>query len=243
MTIKCYLLSLLLANSMVCTCSSASPKAHEGSPEASQGDPGAVIDYLAPVLHSSGKAIRLNYRSDCRGDDGVPFPHVTLQAPEKGTRGVAAIREIFEKDKNVSVTEDPYGVVTIQIGKRPPDVLQTKLSRLCLDGLQQYNPVEAFRALTSAKEMKRAMNSHRFFCVWNWASTVLEPSKGLPHLPPVLRNMTVDQAIDQIARTWAGEFIIIYGVCAEPDRSDGWTRFWLDYAGQGVYPRSLLNQK
>jgi hypothetical protein len=44
--------------------------------------------------------------------------------------------------------------------------------------------------------------------------------------------MTAEQALDEVAKIWAGQVIVIYGVCAEPDTSDGLRRFWLGLAGQ-----------
>lgn len=210
----------------------ASLAADEAKPTASQRNEAAVVKYLLPVLYASGTAIRLNYVSDCRRGEAVPFPHVAVQAPDGSKRALDAVRQIFEKDKSVSVIEDASGVITIQIGERPPDVLRTLLSRLALNPLQQYNPAEAFRALVGAQQMQATMHSRAFESVWDRGSTVVEPSEGFSHLPPNLDNVTAEQVLDRIARTWAGQIIVIYGVCAEPARSGEPTLFWLGWAGR-----------
>jgi hypothetical protein len=61
--------------------------------------------------------------------------------------------------------------------------------------------------------------------VWSYSAFVVEPREGLPHLPETIQNMTVDQALDVIARTFKG--IVIYGECA---RSNGERSFWIDFA-------------
>ena len=41
---------------------------------------------------------------------------------------------------------------------------------------------------------------------------ILEPEQGLPHLPVLLKELTVVQAFDLIARTFGG--IVSYGTCS-----------------------------
>ena len=55
----------------------------------------------------------------------------------------------------------------------------------------------------------------------------LDVDERYPHLPAVLRPMTAEQALDEVAKTWAGEIVVMYGVCSEPDspmvgRGSGW---------------------
>lgn len=227
---------LLLAGSVM-ACSAGPSMAHEGSPERSRRNEDAIFDYLLPVVYTSGKAVRLYYRSDCRTatdpvNAAVPYPFVRLQRPSKGKTGLAAVREIFEKDRNVTVTEEPAGTIRIWIGKIPTGILRAKLSRLSLNPMAQYNPDEAFNALINAKETRTAMRSLRFSSVANLSSSRAEADKSLPHLPATIRDMTAEQVLDKVAKTWAGQVVVIYGACAESERSDGLTRFWLGLAGQ-----------
>ena len=228
---------LLLVGVMVCGTEAKSPTARHGSPEASKRNQNAVLDYLLPVIYASGKATRLYYRSDCRAatdpaSAAVPFPFVKVQPPSKGKTGMDAVREIFQNDKNVTVTEDSKGIIRIQIGKVPTAILQTKLSSIHLNPNGQYNPDEVFNAIVKTKEMQAAMRSLKFSSVWNLSSTRAEPDDKFPHLPAMIGNMTAEQVLDEIAKTWAGGLVIMYGACAEPDKADGLTRFWLGVAGQ-----------
>ena len=108
--------------------SSTAAEVLRGSNEANET---ALFNYLLPIVYSSGKAVRLYYRSDCRAatdpiNNAVPLPFVEAQQPSKGVTGLTAIRQIFEKDKNVTVTEDAAGVIRIRIGKVSMNILQTK---------------------------------------------------------------------------------------------------------------------
>jgi hypothetical protein len=234
---KCGFLTLLACAALISINGTKSSGAQqEGSPEASKRNQDAVLDNLLPVVFASGKAVRLYYRSDCRAatnraSDAVPFPFVKVQPPSKGKTGLDAIREIFQNDKNVTVTEESKGIVRIRIGNVPTEILQTKLPLLHLNPNGQYNPDEVFNSIVKTREMKSAMRSLKFQSVWNPSSTQAEPDHNFPHLPATIRNMTAEQVLDKVAQTWR-ELVVMYGACAEPTEVDGERRFWLGVAGQ-----------
>jgi len=225
---------------MICFTAQTSPTDRETSREASKRNFDAVWRYLKPAIFGSGKAVRLYYRANCHatkdyvGQEPVPFPLVKVQPPSKGKTGFAAVREIFNNAENIAVTEDPGGIIRIRIGEVPTAILKTKLTRLNLNPLNQYNPDEALGEIITTNEMKSAMRSLRMSTVPTVAGPVTEPLKGLPHLPSSMRNVTVDQAIDRVAETWAGEGIVVYGACAKPTEPGAGRQFRLDYAGDLV---------
>lgn len=51
------------------------------------------------------------------------------------------------------------------------------------------------------------------------------PIPGARHLPKLMENVTVDEALDSVVRTFKG--IVTYGMCERPDGKD---LFELDYA-------------
>ena len=77
----------------------------------------AVFETLLPVIYATGKPVRLYYRGACpsRSGDPVPFPIVTVKRPSKDKIGIVAVREIFENDKSVRVSESK-GIIRIWIG-------------------------------------------------------------------------------------------------------------------------------
>lgn len=230
-------LVVLIGLSAVCAGAQELSIRGEGSPEASERNENAVLDHLLPVVYSSGKAVRLYYRSDCRSAtdslrSAVPFPFVRVQLPSKGQTGVRAVRAIFEKDRNVTVREDETGIIRIWVGKVPTAVLATKVSQLNLHGREQYNPDDVFNALLGTEQMRAAMSSLRFTSVYNPSSGRVDAEKGYPHLPATIRNMKAEQILDEVAKAWAGQVVVTYGACAEPTESDGVRRFWLGVSGQ-----------
>lgn len=47
---------------------------------------------------------------------------------------------------------------------------------------------------------------------------VVHPADGLPHLPPVLTDVTMDQALDLVSGTFRG--VVLYGFCASANLYD-----------------------
>jgi hypothetical protein len=156
-----------------------------------------------------------------------------VQPPSKGNTGLAAVREIFKNDKNVRITEDA-GIIRIWIGKVPTGILRTKLSLLNLNPVAQYNPDQAITVINNTKEMESAMRSLAFRPVWSASSSRALPAKELPHLPASLNDMTVEQVLDLMAKTWDGP--VIYGACTASNDASTTTKFLIDSA-QDVIPK------
>jgi hypothetical protein len=177
----------------------------------------AVLKYLVPALTSAGNSSVLYYSGvyNAKGSDPVPFPLLELQPPSKGETGLAAVREIFQNDKDVTVSEKPSGTITIKVGDVSPEILETKISLLTLDRTEQYSPGDAITAIEKTKEVEASMRRFRFRPTLNLGGQVVQSAEGLPHLPPSMKNVTVDQALGSIAETFRG--IVVYGVCAQPN--------------------------
>ena len=61
---------------------------------------------------------------------------------------MVAVREIFENDKHVMVSEDRFGMIRITIGKPASPLLQTRIHSLTLKPHEQYNAQLAISART-----------------------------------------------------------------------------------------------
>jgi hypothetical protein len=232
--------ALIIATAVACLAAPKLAFSQGGTREASKQNVDAVWNYLKPVIFSSGRPVRLYYRADCHVTNDfiheapIPFPLIKVQPPSIGKTGLAAMREIFQNDERVAVTEDGEGIIRIRIGEVPTKILETKLSLVALKPTDQYNPDEALGTIIKTKEMGSAMHSLRISTAPTLAGAVTEPMKELPHLPASIRNVTAEKAIDLVAKTWAGEGIVVYGICAEPEEKNGDTLFSLDYLGDVV---------
>jgi hypothetical protein len=195
----------------------------------------AVLEYLRDVAWSSRKAMRLYYQADCHSpkaasiDDDVPFPTFSVQPPSGDKSGLAAVREIFKNAKDVTIKEEPEGIIRIWIGKVPTEILQTRIPQVRLDRLAQYDPELAIGAIENTKEIDAAKHSLRVTSVLNVGGLMAPAEKSLPSLPSSMTNLTMDQALDMIAKTWGGP--VVYGACSVPTGQKGTKMFRVGYGG------------
>ena len=173
----------------------------------------SMLEHLRTALKSAGAASRLYYAGCWPGG----FPRLNLQPPTNDKKGLAAVRPLFKKNKDVTVAQDASGIVRISVGKVPTEILQTRIGSLRLKLEEQYTPELALIAISGAKEVESAMKGLGLEHPVVVASiSVQEPMPGLVHLPRTISKVTLDQAYDIVAKTFDG--LVIYSVCARPDR-------------------------
>ena len=236
MATKFWTVVLMMGSSITCVVAQNLPSAQDRSLEARrQRHEEAVSEYLRDVAWSSRKAIRLYYLADCHPlkgslvDYSVPFPFIRVQPPSRGKTGLAAVREIFKNARDVTIAEEPPGIIRIWIGKVPTEILRTRIRLLTLSRQAQYDPDLAIGAIASTKEMDAAMTSLGVSLSPNVGGLVAPAENGLPCLPASVKNVTVDQALDMIAKTWGGP--VVYGACTRGTDVKGAKLFWLGYGG------------
>jgi hypothetical protein len=174
----------------------------------------AVIRHLRPALEPIDGAARVYAVVDCRGLPATRFPRVMLQTPRKAKTGINAVREIFAKDKQTTVTLDPMGMPRIRIGKAPSALLQTKIHRLRFTPQERYNIISAELALEKTKEIQtavRRLNLKQPLTVIS--ENVQVPMEDVPRLPASIKDVTFDQALDLLAATFVS--VIFYEECTD----------------------------
>ena len=205
--------------------------AQQGLPAASERSEGITLRYLRSALRPGGNAARVYYGGACHGKTGdhLLFPVLTLRQPSKGKTGLAAVREVFRGDKDVKVTEGRAGIIRIRIGKIPDTILQTRISTLKLKSVERYDTTWALYAVEHVKEVQVNMRRVAASPVPIFPPLVNlmgVPGNEPPHLPASMKDVTVDQVLDSIAKTFKG--IVIYGACAQPS---GRRVFELEFVG------------
>lgn len=179
-----------------------------------------VLKYLIPALRQAGKAGRIYYAASCPPDDvgfpyyTYPFPKLNVLPPSKDSSGLSAVQDMFRDDTGIEVEENPPGVIRVRIGKVPDEILRTKLSLINLKPDEQYDGLLAIHAIEDSKEVLAAnhgLDIHVDSRPFDYLTR--HPASGLPHLPDSLANVTMDQALDVVARTLKG--IVLYGTCTK----------------------------
>jgi len=176
---------------------------------------------LWPALDYGERVGRIYYRGSCQlrldADPAASCPQLNVQPPSNGISGVAAVRDIFRHEKDVSVKETDPGIIRIRIGSVPDAVLRVTISNLVLTPEEQYNYWLAIFKIENAPEVQSAMRDLKIRIPVRTVSIgIAQPADGLPRLPGVLTNVTMDQALDLVAKTFKG--IVLYGFCTPPDQ-------------------------
>jgi hypothetical protein len=202
----------------VCQSSNSQPSVQLESPRESERNEKELLKILWPQLKAAGDAGRVYFTALCQKDDKLPiaFPQFDVQPPPSRDRGLAAVRDMFRNDSSVTVTENEPGIIRIWFRSVPDAILQTKISSLRLGPIPQYNPVVAIQAIENAPEVQSAMRTLGVRTLEMPINMLVGgPADGRLHIPGSMNNVTMDEALDTVARTFKG--IVLYGACTQPE--------------------------
>lgn len=172
-----------------------------------------LLGDIRPLLKPMRTAGRIYVASKCLGDSGnvLFFPRIEVNGI-MGKAGAASVQQALAKNKNLKVSQRRPGVIGIWIGDVSNDLFSTRIHVLRLGDLERYNYTKAIAAIIETKEVQAKMHEARLDAVPNVAIyPLVYPDPKLPHLPATLTNVTVDEALDQIAQTFGG--LVIYWEC------------------------------
>jgi hypothetical protein len=216
-------IACLLGSATACSGVSSVQDRKEASRNARAQAEYIIFTNIQSALMATGKSARIYVHDDAcqEGELGyLLFPMMEIRTPTKGQKGVEAIRYMFSDDPNVEVTEDVSGIVRISVGKVSTELLGTKVHSLMFSQRAQYNPQlpgtdGSTDTIMDAQEVKAVMAKLKVSMIGG-AFDILEapPIETLPHLPSSMNDVTVEQALDTVAKTFGG--IIRYEECREP---------------------------
>jgi hypothetical protein len=183
--------------------------------EAIQTNPSgaALLKNVFETMKGTGMAGRIYYDGRCRpGDEfSMSFPNVKLDPSQKAATSVPGLRATLKNDPRVSV-EERSGVIYVKIGNASDEILRTKLSSIKFGRLAQYNEALAISAVENSTDVQRAAKNLKLRVPARAFNMILtQPAEGLPHLPAIMSNVTMDGALDAVAKTFGG--IVVYGIC------------------------------
>jgi hypothetical protein len=191
------------------------PKKRSDLSNLSQRNQERLARELRPILKATGGAGRLYVRSKCLGESGnlLFFPRIDLKPGSNRKPGIARIQAAFDGNKEVKIAERQPGLVGIWIGSVSNDLLKTTIRVLELGPRPRYNYYDAIEAIISAKEIQAKMRELQMDELTTFASyPILSPDPRLRHLPDSMTNLTMDEALDQVARAFGG--LVIYRECS-----------------------------
>lgn len=176
----------------------------------SQQNQDVLMRRLRPALKTNARAARLYVHSKCLGASGdiLFFPRIELNSGSKEKTGFPAIHRVLAGNKGIRVAERQPGLVGIWVGDVSDGLLNTKIHVLKFGSRQRYNYYDAIEAIIGTKEVQAKMRELQIDELTSFASyPMLSPDPKLRHLPLLLTNLTMDQALDQVALAFGGAVI------------------------------------
>lgn len=190
-----------------------------------------VFTRLGRMLRATGYVGRVYYGGRCctEGLGSVDFPRVLLH-PTQSNTALREVSEMFQGDAAVQVSQGKEKILSVTIGEPSTAILKTRISVLRIAPMAAYNPTGAIGVVEGTSEVKAAMAKLGLrFPLELSEQLLVKPSPGLPHLPAVMKGVTVGQALDAIAVTFQG--IVAYGTCL---KANGMGLVEIDFVGLGL---------
>ena len=133
---------------------------------------------------------------------------------------------IFGKSKKVAVALGTSGSPRILVGDVSDELINTKIRGVVLKPIERYNAREAIATIVQAEEVRINLSTLKIERPLTALGGVMqEPIPRLPHLPAVMKNVTLGEALDKVAHIFSG--VIIYGEWRD---ADGTRLFDVDFA-------------
>jgi hypothetical protein len=176
-----------------------------------------AIRQLLTAVKPEGKSVRLDYRGACEASnsDVISFPSIKLSSPGEAGGSLSKVTEMLRDNRDISVNGEAGGIIRVKVAGVSGAILQTKIALITLDRDEQYDPNAAILAILNAKEVQSAANQTHTRLALSVGGLENIPSKGMPHLEKSWKNVTVDQALDGVLRTFPG--LVEYKECVRPN--------------------------
>lgn len=185
------------------------------------------LKQMIPHLRAQSQVARINYHSTCPTTflQSLPPIPITLAAESHALVAKGVSPAMFSKNKNVILSRRSGSVFVMNAGSKAEKFLAANIAILKLTEIQQYNAPELIGAALQAKQIKDAAATAGFEIVPISGGPLVAPEERFPHFPKVIRNITLDQLLDSVAKTFRG--VVICGDC----EAGGRKMLWIDFAG------------
>ncbi len=170
------------------------------------------VAHVQPILHASNNGGRVYYQGICQGSgmsEELRLPVIYLREVPHGKTGIEAVQSMLPTE---AVVEQRPGLISMQLAPVPAKLLSTNIGNLKFTERERFDSTLAVIAVMENSDVTSAMRRLGFNVPIQDVSIMpTTPRSELPHLPASLSNVTVDQALDLVARTFGN--IVFFGVC------------------------------
>ena len=182
----------------------------------------AMIYAVGAVLRDSGKVARINYEGVCglNHESAIEWsliPQLKLHAPIRTNSGIVAIREIFQDEARVKVSEDPKGIIHIVVDDPAVAILATRFPVLEFTPDEQFTDQLALNSMMNDPVLRAEEKRLGTRKLLEGGLTIiggLNQVKGNPQLPARMTDVSFDQVLDYVAVNF--KQIVLFGTCTEP---------------------------
>jgi len=171
----------------------------------------AARSTMAEVLAKTPFSGSLEYSGDCDMSQELPvLPTVRAPLKDRDSSALVTLREIFADDHKMQVKQETGGTIRMVESGVPQELLDVTIRKLSFNDV--YDPMSAEAMIISAPEVQVFMKAHgiergsdRFRRGVRGFRQGPEP--GLPHISEDLDNVTVQQALDHLLKTFPGFWV------------------------------------
>jgi len=173
----------------------------------------AARSTMTGVMKKAPFSGSLEYWGDCGMDQEAPvLPEVRTPAGDGASpSALVMLREMFENDPKMQVTGDADGTIRIIQSDVPKDLLNVTIRKISFTNV--YDPETGTALIFTGPEVRAFMKAHG---IWSYDQAYRfhvanlnrqAPVSGLPHISESLENVTVQQALDRLLKTFPGFWI------------------------------------
>ncbi|HWY59397.1 MAG TPA: hypothetical protein VNZ03_33340 [Terriglobales bacterium] len=167
---------------------------------------------MADVLGKTPFSGSLEYSGDCdeKSQELPVLPTVRVPLKDRDSSALVMLREMFADDHKMQVTQETGGTIRMVESDVPKELLDVTIRGLSFNNI--YDPITAEAMIMSAPEVQGFLKAHgiergsdRFRLGVRGLRQGSEP--GLPHTSGDLDNVSVEQALDRLLKTFPGLWV------------------------------------
>jgi hypothetical protein len=172
----------------------------------------AARSTMAEVLGKTPFSGSLEYSGDCEDmSQELPvLPTVRVPSEDRNSSALVTLREIFAGDQKMQVTQEAGGAIRMVESGVPQELLDVTIRKLSFNDI--YDPMSAEAMIISAPEVQVFMKAHGIERGSDRFRSAVRgfrqgPQPRLPHISEDLYNVTVQQALDHLLKTFPGFWV------------------------------------
>ncbi len=153
------------------------------------------LNAVASVAEKTNRSVIIEYKTS--GQFMLPDP-IQFTKVKSNADTAQTITSMLASDKRFQVIADPDGTIMVIQHGMPQDVLDLRFNHVKLSEVQRFNPDLAMSAVLEAPEVKAYFKVHDIRLPVDLGGFINPVRPDLPHLPNVIENMTLLDAMKHI---------------------------------------------